>query len=128
MRRTRTRYFYSKNKIKDCIKPACILALIPTHFTVKWGAQNPKRYVLFPHIPPKNLTGLYYRSRHRASCHHRERNHSKNFSAAPHQRTIIAETDVLLCCAVIPAYRGKIKNRATMKDPSDIESLGNEHL
>lgn len=39
----------------------------------------------------------------------------------------IAETEVLLCCAV-PQNTGKIQNRAAMKDPSDIESLGNEHL
>lgn len=31
----------SKNMIKDCIKPACILALIPTHFTVKRGCSEP---------------------------------------------------------------------------------------
>lgn len=31
----------SKNKVKDCIEPACILAIIPTHFTMKWGCLEP---------------------------------------------------------------------------------------
>lgn len=79
------------------------------------------------HTSPKEKIYLTGPEREQA-VHHREGNHSKKVSEVPHQCIIIAETEVLLGCAVLPAYRGKIKNRATMEDPSDTESLGDEHL
>lgn len=76
------------------------------------------------HAPPKGKIYLTGPEQERA-VQHREENRSKKVSEVPHKRIIIA---VLFGCAVLPGYGGKIKNRATMKDPSDIESLGNEHL
>lgn len=55
---------------KDGIKPACAVALVPIHFTVKLGCSEP-----FPHISQRRiyLTGPEWKR----AVHHREGNHSK---------------------------------------------------
>lgn len=91
------------------------------------GVLRTLRGMALSHTSPKGKIYLTGPEQERA-VHQREGNHSKKVSEVPHQCIIIAETEVLLCCAVLPAYRGKIENRVTMKDPSHTESLGNEHL